>query len=196
MHATIAYILIFLGVIIEGEIVVILAGIFSHLGSLNIMVAWCMAMLGGISKSFLGYSLGYYLEKNYSGKTFVKNMERRIAYFLPHFNERPFWSIFVSNFFILGMSWFTKIFSGYKKIKWKEYLKADISALFVWATFVLSLGYFFSYEALSISRDVRKFIGLIFLFFIAFFLLEKIVAFILEIAGNSFNYVENKDNKK
>jgi hypothetical protein len=48
---------------------------------------------------------------------------------------------------------------------------------------VLALGYFFSFTALSISRDIRKFIVIIFLFFIAFFILERIVAFIIEFTG-------------
>jgi hypothetical protein len=48
---------------------------------------------------------------------------------------------------------------------------------------MLSIGFFFSYTALSISRDVRKFLGIILVFFLIFFVIEKIVAFIIELIG-------------
>jgi membrane protein DedA with SNARE-associated domain len=189
-HALTAYLLIILGVIIEGEIVVILAGIFSHLGSLNPLIALLFIIIGGTIKSTTGYFIGYYLQINHSHKPFLNKVEKRIAYFLPHFNDRPFWSIFISRFFILGIGWFTIIFSGYRKVPLKIYAKAEAFSLGIWAVGVLALGYFFSYTALSVSRDVRKFIGIILLFFIAFFILEKIIAFFIEL----FEIEEVKEN--
>jgi hypothetical protein len=46
---------------------------------------------------------------------------------------------------------------------------------------MLSIGWIFSYTALSISRDVRNFLGMILIFFIMFFILEKIIAFFIEV---------------
>ena len=183
MHADIAYMLITIGVIIEGEIVVILAGIFANLGSLNIFIAFIATMIGGGVKSIIGYSVGYYLHKNHSGRPIISQAERRVHYFLPRFSERPFWSIFASRFLILGLHFFSFLFSGYKKVKIRTFAEAELASLMIWSTAVLALGYFFSYTALSISRDIRKFIGIILLFFIAFFILEKIVAFIVELTS-------------
>ncbi len=178
-HAFWAYFLIVIGVIFEGEIVVILAGIFSHLGSLNPFLCLIYVIIGGSSKSCIGYLLGAYLERHHSHQPFLRVMERRIAYFLPNFKEKPFWSIFLSRFFILGIGWFTIIYSGYKKISLKIFIKAEAYSLIIWSLVMLALGSFFSYTALSISRDVRKFLGIILLFFILFFLLEKIIEFFL-----------------
>jgi membrane protein DedA with SNARE-associated domain len=183
LHADIAYILITLGVIIEGEIVVILAGIFANLGSLNIFIAFIATMIGGGAKSVLGYTLGYYLQKHHSGRPIVAQAERRVNYFLPRFAERPFWSILVSRFLILGLHWFSLIFSGYKKIKMKTFAEAELASLMLWSVSILALGYFFSFAALSISRDVRKFLLIILLFFLAFFVLEKIIAFLVELTS-------------
>ena len=180
-HAIIIYFIIILGVIIEGEIVVILAGIFSHLGSINPFIALFCVMVGGVTKSFLGYLIGFHLQIKHSHRPFLGKMERRISYFLPHFNEQPFWSIFISRFFLLGMGWFTLVFSGYRKIPVKIYAKAEALSLVVWSVGVLALGFFFSYTALSISRDVRNFLGIILIFFVAFFILEKVVALIIEL---------------
>ncbi|MFA6515355.1 MAG: hypothetical protein WCT42_03790 [Candidatus Paceibacterota bacterium] len=181
IHAVIVYLVILLGVVIEGEIMVIFAGIFSHLGSINIILAFIAVFLGGAMKSFLGYVIGFFLHKHHSHKPFMHKIERRISYFLPRFKEKPFWSIFISRFFILGIGWFTVLYSGYKKIPLRIYAKAEVLSLILWSTGVLALGYFFSYTALSISKDVRKFIGIILIFFILFFILEKAIAFFVEL---------------
>lgn len=181
IHAIIVYFVIFFGVIIEGEIVVILAGIFSFLGLINIFIAFPVIILGGVTKSFLAYTIGYYLNKNHSGKPFVSMMERRISYFLPKFNERPFWSIFTSRFIILGVGWFTLLFSGYKRVPLKIYAKAESYSLIIWTIVFLALGHFFSYTALSISRDIRKFLVIILVFFIMFFIIEKFITFLVRL---------------
>ena len=181
IHAIIVYLVIFVGVIFEGEIVVIFAGIFSYLGSIHIPVALVAVVLGGSVKSFLGYAIGYYLNKYHSHRPFMNKIEGRMSYFLPRFKERPFWSIFVSRFFILGIGWFTILYSGYKNIPLKLYIKAEGYSLFLWTISMLSLGYFFGYTALSISRDVRNVLLMILGFFIIFFVLEKIVAFMVEL---------------
>jgi membrane protein DedA with SNARE-associated domain len=180
VHSFYAYILIFLGVIIEGEVVVIFAGIFSYLGSLNITVSFLTVIIAGYTKSFLGYYLGLYLQKKHSHRLFLGKIEKRILYFFPRFCQKPFWSIFISRFFIFGMQSFTLIFSGYKKIPMKIYLKAESFSLIIWSIIMLSLGHFFGFTALSISKDIRHIFGIIILCFISFFVIEKIVAIILE----------------
>jgi membrane protein DedA with SNARE-associated domain len=186
LHADIAYILIILGVILEGEIVVILAGIFAHLGSLNIFVAFGAIFLAGGIKSIIGYTLGNYLKNNHSQLPAVCKVKDRISRFLPHFNDRPFLSIFLSRFLVFGIYWFALIFAGFKKTKLRTFIRAEIASLVTWTIVMLSLGYFFSYTALSISRDVRNFLGLILLFFIGFFILEKIVGFFVKLFENKY----------
>ncbi len=188
LHSDIAYLLITLGVIIEGEIVVILAGIFANLGSLNVYIAFIATLIGGGAKSILGYSIGYYLQNHHSGQPLIHQAERRVNYFLPRFSEKPFWSVFLSRFLVLGLHWFSLLFAGYKKIKLRVFAEAELASLLVWSTSVLALGYFFSYTALIISKDIRKYIVILFVFFIAFFVLEKIIAFIIEL-------VESKEDK-
>ena len=70
VHAIIVYLILFLGVIIEGEIVVIFAGIFTYLGSIDVFIALSSVILGGVAKSFIGYSVGSYLQKHHSHKPF------------------------------------------------------------------------------------------------------------------------------
>jgi len=190
VHAIIVYLIIFLGVIIEGEIIVVFAGIFSYLGSIHIFIALIAVILGGATKSFLGYSFGFFLQKHHSHNNFIRKMEGRISYFLPKFKERPFWSIFISRFFILGIGWFTIIFSGYKKIPLAVYIKAESYSLAIWSMGVMTLGYFFGYTALSISRDIRNVLLMILIFFIFFFVIEKFIAIIFELFNINQSSIE------
>jgi len=186
LHANLIYLLIILGVIIEGEIAVILAGIFAHLGSLDIYVALAVVVFAGAIKSILGYSIGYYLQKNQKELPTVCRIERRVNKFFPRFSERPFWSIFLSRFLIFGIYWFALIYAGFTKTKLKTFVKAEIFSLFAWAVIMLSLGYFFSQTAISISRDFRNFFGLMLVFFIGFFILEKVLGFIVKLFENKY----------
>jgi len=181
VNAGFAYLLIVIGILVEGEIVVILAGIFTHLGALNIYLVILFIVIGGVIKSFIGYNIGHYLRKNHSSNRFLCQAENRVNYFLPNFLNKPFLSIFLSRFLLFGMHLFALIFTGYKKIKISEFIKAEASSLIAWSIVMLSIGYFFSYTALSISRDVRNFFGIILVFFIMFFILEKIIAFVIEL---------------
>lgn len=195
-HAFYAYILVFLGVIIEGEVAVILAGIFSHLGSLNPFMAFSYILLGGVVKSFIGYGVGNYLNKHHSHRPILCTIERKISYFLPKFDEKPFWSIFASRFFILGLNWFTLIYSGYKGVNKKIYLKAEAFSLIAWSVVMLSVGYFFSFTALSISHDLRKVLVVMLACFIIFFLLEKFIAIAIEIIGDIYDTRDRNNLKK
>jgi len=181
VNAGFAYLLIVIGILVEGEIVVILAGIFTHLGALNIYLVILFILIGGVIKSFIGYSIGNYLQKNHSHNRFLRQAESRVNYFLPNFLNKPFLSIFLSRFLLFGMHLFALIFTGYKKIKISKFIKAEASSLIAWSIVMLFIGYFFSYTALSISRDVRNFFGIILIFFIMFFILEKIIAFVIEL---------------
>ncbi len=181
LHAIVVYFVIFLGVFLEGEIMVIFAGIFAYLGSINFFIALLAIITGGVLKSVIGYTVGFYLNKHHSHRLFIRKIEGRISYFLPKFKERPFWSIFASRFFILGIGWFTLVYSGYKNISLKTYMKAEAYSLAIWSISIMLLGYSFGYTALSISRDLRHVLLMILVFFISFFVLEKIIAFIVEL---------------
>ena len=63
-HQALAYTVIFLGLVIEGEFFLIFTGIMAHLGAINLWVAFLFALAGVFGKTFFGYALGKYLFKN------------------------------------------------------------------------------------------------------------------------------------
>ena len=178
-HQILAYVVIYVGLIFEGEFIIISTGILAHLGALNLWVSLIFIFCGGLSKTFLGYAFGKFLHKKFNSNKLFKHIERRVYNVMPHFEHKPFWSIFLSKFLMINH--IVIVFSGYKRIDFKKYLQAEISATLLWAPGLLLLGYFFSYTALHISREIWKFSMIVLILFIMFFLLDKLAGWIYEL---------------
>ncbi len=173
-NQVLAYLAMTLITVVEGEVVTISAGILILLGALNFWIALIAIVIGGIGKSILGYFVGTMLNKKFDHNRFFQYIERKVLSVMPHFEEKPFWSIFVSKF--LMVNHFVIIFCGYKKINFKEYMKAELASTLPWALSLLALGYFFSYAAFRISHRLTDFLLIIVLCIVGFFLVEKIVS--------------------
>ncbi len=179
-HQILAYGIIFLGLILEGEFFLIFTGILTHLGALNLYVTLSVVLLGGLSKTFIGYALGEFLFKIFNHHKFFKYIQKRVYVILPKFKTKPFWSIFISKF-IIGANNIVIIFSGFEKINYKKFLKAEISATLIWAPLMLLLGYFFSYTALNISREVWRFLVIVLLLYAMFVIFDKFISWLYEL---------------
>jgi len=179
-HQILTYAIILVGLIFEGEVIIISVGILAHLGALNIWFAFFFIILGALGKTFIGYHLGGFLCKKYQHNGFFRYMQKRVYSILPRFKDKPFWSIFISKF-IIGANNIVILFSGYEKINYQKFLKAELSATFLWAPVLLSLGYFFSYTALNVSRDIWKFLAVVLILFTIFILFDKLVSWLYEL---------------
>jgi membrane-associated protein len=179
-HQILTYGIIYLGVTLEGEFFLICTGILTHLGALNFYVVLFIILLGGLSKTFIGYALGEFLFKIFNHHRFFTYIQKRVYSVLPRFKTKPFWSIFVSKF-IMGANNLVIIFSGYERINYRKFLKAEISSTVIWAPVLLSLGYFFSYAALHVSHEIWKFLITVLVLFIMFVIFDKLVGWIYEV---------------
>ena len=174
-HAVLAYGIIFLGLIFEGEVVVIATGVLAYLGALDFWLALIFIFAGSFVKTFVLYYIGERINEKFGYNKFFKYIEKRVFYFMPRFKEKPFWSIFLSKF-IMGTNYIVMLFSGYNKISLKTYIKAEIIATIIWAPALLSLGFFFSQTAISISKEISKFSFVIFILIAVFLLFDKIAS--------------------
>jgi membrane-associated protein len=179
-HQILAYGVIYIGLIFEGEFFLISTGVLAHLGALNFWFALMFILLGGLTKTFMGYAFGEFLYKKFNNHRFFCYIQKRVYGVLPRFKIKPFWSIFVSKF-IMGANHLVIIFSGYEKIDFKKFLKAEISSTLIWAPLLLSLGYFFSYTALHISREIWEFLMVILILFTIFIIFDKLVSWLYEL---------------
>ena len=179
-HQVLTYGLIYVGIVFEGEFFLICTGILTHLGALNFYFALSFVLLGGLSKTLIGYALGEFLFKKFNRNKFFNYIKKRVYSILPGFKTKPFWSIFVSKF-IVGANNLVIIFSGFEKINYKKFLKAEISSTIIWAPLLLSLGYFFSYTALRVSHNIWKFLIVVLVLFTIFIIFDKLVGWLYEL---------------
>ena len=179
-HQILTYGIIYLGLIFEGEFFLICTGILTHLGALNFWFALLFVLLGGLSKTLIGYAIGEFLFKIFNHNKFFNYIQKKVYGILPSFKTKPFWSIFISKF-IWGANNIVIIFSGYERINYRKFLKAEISATVIWAPVLLSIGYFFSYTALRVSHNIWKFLMVVLVLYIIFIIFDKLVSWLYEL---------------
>ena len=179
-HAVLAYIIIFFGLVFEGELILISTGILAHLGAFNFWFALFFVLLGGFSKTLIGYSLGKYLYNKFNHNRFFKYVEKRVNHYMPHFKAKPFWSIFISKF-IIGANHLVILFSGFERINYKKFLKAEIISTLIWAPLLLSIGYIFSQTALYITNEIWRFSMIVLVLIAIFIIFDKLIGWLYEI---------------
>ena len=104
---------------------------------------------------------------------------------MPHFKQKPFWSIFISKFIMVNH--LVILFAGYHNIDFKKYLRAEVSSTLFWAPGLMLLGYFFSYTAIRASNEIWNFSMLILIFMILFVLFDKLVSWLYELFEEFYN---------
>lgn len=179
-HEVLAYILIFFGLVFEGEVFLIASGILVSLGALDLPFLLVFIYSGAFIKTFLGYYVGNLIHDKWHNTKFLKHIEKRIFNIMPRFRQKPFWSIFISKF-IMGFNHIVIIFSGYQKIDYRKYLKAEICSTIIWAPLLLFLGYFFGFTALNVTREIWRFSLVVLIFVIGYILFDKFVGWLYEI---------------
>ncbi|MFA5934037.1 MAG: DedA family protein [Candidatus Paceibacterota bacterium] len=179
-HQVLSYTLLFIGVLLEGEFALITAGVLSHLGAFQLFTVLPVTYVGAITKPVLGYYLGIFMHRKFPESRFLKFIEKKIMYFLPHFKERPFWSVFISKF-IYGVNHLTLVIAGYWHIDFKKFIKAEIFSTTIWLIGLISIGYFFSRTAFGISHDVRKVSIFLLIFLIGFIILQQLLTLIYDV---------------
>ncbi len=172
-----AYVLLFLGVVIEGELSVIFAGILAQIGVLSMPIVMAVSFAGAVVKTVSWYYLGVFLHRKYSHTKFLTYIKDKVLYMLPRLIERPFWSIFLSKF-IYGINHLTLILSGYLRINFNTYFKAEFYSSAIWVAVMSALGFFFSQAAIGYSRELHKFSLVVLLLIVGFIFLEKFIVFL------------------
>lgn len=179
-HQVLAYLVIYLGLVFEGEFFLISTGVLVHLGALNFWFSLLCVLLGAFSKTFIGYAFGKFLYKKFNGHGLFKYLRRRVYTLLPQFKKRPFWSIFISKF-IFGANNIAIVFSGYERINYRKFLEAETLSILIWAPALLLLGDIFSFTALHISHEIWKFLMVVLILFAIFILFDKLVSWLYEL---------------
>lgn len=177
--------LAFVGVVVPGAILIVLAGFFSAQGYLDLGDLIWFAAIGAI----LGDSLSYYLGTR-GTKLFraenkllkLSHLEKGEQFFKKHGNKSVFLGRFIGPIrsivpFVAGLS---------KMNKW-SFLLWNVTSAFLWVATHLLLGYFFG----GAIKTIEVWSSRTGIFIFSFFLLLAVIWFIVKKSGQFFHFLKS-----
>ncbi len=149
--------ILFIGIFIPGQIIIILAGFLVKLGILSFPQALLAAALGAVFGDVAGFAIG----KIYSGKlpdwlsNFVKkeNLEKTQRLIERHSVK----TIFIGRLHSMTRT-FAPFAAGTTSISFRKFFAADAFAAIIWAFLSLAIGYIFGKSFELAAASIGKFI--------------------------------------
>lgn len=146
------YIILFIWSILEGELGLVMAGILSHTGDMNIFLAIIVAASGG----FIGDQIFFYIgrfNRSFVQKKLVKH-RRKFALATILLNKYGWYIIFVQRY-LYGLRTIIPITIGTTKLCWKKFAIINLISAFVWASITIVISYIFGDLIIKIIKYVK-----------------------------------------
>ena len=158
------YPMVFLGTLLEGETVLLLAGLAAHAGYLElpwvIAAAWAGAVTGEQVWFALGRRRGERLLRRYPK---LKSKAQRMTALLARYNL----PLILSLRFLYGLRTVAPIAIGMSPLPWARFTALDFAAAAIWAVVVASAGYAFGQVLQMWLGDLKRIEHLLALILIA-----------------------------
>jgi membrane-associated protein len=161
---------VFVGLIIPGDVILALGGVFAARGRLEIV--WVVVI--GIAAAVCGESAGFWLGRRYGvgmvrHLPFGDRLERRLATAEEYFATRGAgWTVAVGRFATAAGA-FVPFAAGIGKMPYPRFLLFDVPAIVAWATGIAVFGYLAGSNLDLIERWLSRFgyaaLGALVLFF-------------------------------
>ncbi len=177
-HRIISYLIIALAILIEGEVVLILAGILSHKGYLDIFNVILFVFAAAIIHDLIYWSIGKKLSASGKKRFLFINLEK-IKEFLEKTKINNGFYIFISKF-AWNLNRVVLIINGYLKTPVKELLRYSVPASLIWSIVFVSIGYIFALETDFLKKDLKTAAFLLMGFIIIIVVLENLLRKIIE----------------
>jgi len=156
------YIILFIWSIAEGETGLVMAGILSHTGDMNLWLSIVVAALGG----FIGDQIYYYIGRLNKDWVLKELNAHRSKFAKAKLLLRKYggWVIFVQRF-IYGMRTIIPMTIGVLGYDPKKYALINLISAFVWASVTIIPSYIFGEELLAALKWLKHhwYFGVIFL---------------------------------
>jgi membrane protein DedA with SNARE-associated domain len=152
--ATYGLLAVFLGVIIEGETVVFIAGLLAHRGDIGILPLCIVAFLGTMTADNLFFYTGAL-----AGKAFLRKLpflDTRVTKIKKIFEKHPFSIVMVFRF-MYGFRIATPCVVGMSKYNKLKFLTMDSISSFTWSITYAVAGYMFGHLIDKLLHDARRY---------------------------------------
>ncbi len=148
-----SYIILYVWSILEGESGLIMAGIFSHTGDMNLYLSILVAALGGFSGDFIYFFIGRY-NKKYVHK---KLISQRRKFALTHLLLKKYgWPIIFVQRYMYGMRTLIPISIGLTGYSSKKFAIINFLSALVWAGMTITLAWYFGQDLLDLLKIMKE----------------------------------------
>lgn len=171
-HRYLGYMVLFLAMIIEGEILLIVAGVLARLKAFDLGDVLWISFAGVMIGDALWYGLGVLTARYTRLGRLVMYAEKSVHSLLPNFHSNPFHSIMLSKF-IYGANHATLILSGIIRVKFPVFIRAEAYTSFVWVAIYAAAGYMFGHAALAVTHKALQFILIAVIFVVIFVFIQR-----------------------
>lgn len=138
-----AYIIVFLWCMLEGELALILAGIFAHEGHVNLGLVIFVAGLGGFAGDQIYFYIGRYNKKYIQKKLRTQRRKFAIAHLLL---QRFGWPIIFIQRYMYGFRTIIPMSIGLTRYNAKKFAFINLISAWAWAAITILLAWFFGEE--------------------------------------------------
>lgn len=147
------YIILFAWSILEGEIGLIMAGLLSHSGHMNLYIAIFVAGLGGFAGDQIYFYIGRF-NKSYVHKNF-KGQRRKFA--LAHLLLMKYgWPIIFIQRYMYGMRTIIPISIGLTRYSGKLFAFINLLSAWMWAALTILPAWYFGEEIFIVIHWVKE----------------------------------------
>jgi len=154
VHQMLGYVIIFFGIMIEGDIILFTAGFLTHQGYFDIGMVFILLFLGAIIGDNIWYVLGELMGEKKLFLKVKKFIERATSPFDEHLKNRTARTIFISKF-AYGLYRPIILKAGAMKISFGKFIEADLMATLIWIFLIGGLGYLSSASFLAFRHYLR-----------------------------------------
>jgi undecaprenyl-diphosphatase len=159
---------IFIGLIVPGDVILLLGGLYAQRGELDL--AW--VIVAGTLSAVAGESIGYWLGRRFGlglvrRLPFGEAIERRLQGAREYFERRGGWTVALGRYATAAGA-FIPFIAGAGRMPYRRFLLFDIPAIAIWAAGITVLGYFFGSELDTIERALSRFGWIAFGLLVAF----------------------------
>ena len=173
-HRILIYLIIFFGMFIEGEIILILTGILIRgRHGIQFLDAFLVAFIAVILHDIVYWLIGKWLFKTQSKKLLFLNLDK-VKLFFNKFKKVNYHHIFISKFGF-SINRFILVASGYLKMPFKKLIKYSIPADFIWTLLLISAGFWFAEGTSILRKDLKIFAISVTIFLAAVIAIENLV---------------------
>ena len=148
---------IFLGLIVPGDVILALGGVYAGRKELSLAGVIVIGTLAAIT----GESIGYMLGRKY-GRELIKRLpligrlEKRFENAERYFRKRGGWTVAIGRYATAAGS-FVPFVAGMSEMPYGTFLTYDVPAIGIWATGITLVGYYFGRNLDTVERILSRF---------------------------------------